>query len=124
MASTLLDTFARDLRWALRMAWRTPGVTVAAVLALGLGIGANTAMFSVVDAVLLRPLPFPDAQALYRVYMGTASRDRYRDPLSYPQYRDLAANTRALDSLGGWVDDDINLTGAGTSQRVLMRYAL
>jgi putative ABC transport system permease protein len=120
----ILETFVRDLRWALRMAWRTPGVTLAATLALALGIGASTAMFSVVDGVLLRPLPFPEAQALHRVYMGVASRDRYRDPLSYPQYQDLVTHNRAFESLGGWTDDDANLTGGDRPERVLVRFAL
>ena len=73
-----------DLRWALRMLWRTPGVTAAAVLALALGIGANTAIFSVVDGVLLRPLPFPDSQSLYRVYMGVGQADPLRRPAVLP----------------------------------------
>jgi predicted permease len=119
----ILETVARDLRGAVRTAWRTPGVTVAAVLALALGIGASTAMFSVVDGVLLRPLPFPDSQSLHRVYMGTASRNRYRDPLSYPQYRDLVAHTRAFESLGAWANDDVIL-GGDVPERVLVRVAL
>src|SRR5689334_20260933 len=119
----ILETVARDLRGAVRTAWRTPGVTVAAVLALALGIGASTAMFSVVDAVLVRPLPFPESQALHRVFMGTASRNRYRDGLSYPQYRDLVAHTRAFESLGAWATDDAVL-GGDVPERVLVRLAL
>jgi putative ABC transport system permease protein len=106
------------------MLWRTPGVSVAAVLALALGIGANTAIFSVVDGVLLRPLPFPDSESLYRVHMGAGKNNRYDDPISYPQYRDLLEQSRTLESIGGWVDGDANLSGGAAAERVLTRIAL
>jgi putative ABC transport system permease protein len=122
--SGVLGGFARDLRGALRMSWRAPGVSIAAVLALALGIGANTAIFSVVDGVLLRPLPFPDSQALYRVFMGNTRHAHFDDPLSFPQYQDLVAQSRAFENIGGWVDGDANLSGSATPERVLVRWAL
>jgi putative ABC transport system permease protein len=124
IGSSLLGTVARDLRGALRMSWRTPGVTIAAVLALALGIGANTAIFSVVDGVLLRPLPFPESEGLYRVYMGAGPNNPYDDPISYPQYKDIVARARSIENIGGWVDGDSNLTGGATAERVLIRVAL
>jgi putative ABC transport system permease protein len=124
--TALLAAFVQDLRGALRLARRTPGVTVAAVLALALGIGANTAIFSVVDGVLLRPLPFPDSQALYRVFMGNTRTpgSKIDDPLSLPQYQDVVTQSRAFQSIGAWGDNDANLTGGPVAERVLVRFAL
>jgi putative ABC transport system permease protein len=100
---------------------RSPGVTAAAVVALALGIGANTAIFSVVDGVLLRPLPFPDSHALYAVHTGSARFGRYNGPFSWPEYEDLVAQNRTFESVGGWTNGDANLTGAATPERVLVR---
>jgi putative ABC transport system permease protein len=112
-----------DLKFALRTMRRSPGVTAAAVIALALGIGANTAIFSVVDGVLLRPLPYPDSGALVSVHQGSTRQNRFTGPLSYPEYQDLVAQTRTLESAGGWVDGDINLSGAGSPERLLLRVA-
>jgi putative ABC transport system permease protein len=116
-------TLASDLRFALRMLWRSPGVTAAAVLALALGIGANTAIFSVVQAVLLRPLPFPDSQTLYRVNTSFGKVSDPHNQVSYPQYQDLVARTRTLEGIAGWYDGDANLSGAAAPERVLLRVA-
>ncbi len=62
-----MGTFCQDVRYGLRMLGRSPGVTVVVVLILGLGIGATTAIFSVVNAVLLRPLPLPDPEQLVMI---------------------------------------------------------
>jgi putative ABC transport system permease protein len=118
-----MSLLATDLRLALRMLWRNPGTTAAAVLAVALGIGANTAIFSVVDGVLLRPLPFPGSEALFLVNTGSPRLNRYDGPLSYPQYQDVVAQSRAFESVGGWVDGDINLAGGTAPERVLLRVA-
>ena len=100
---------------------RSPGVTAAAIIALALGIGANTAIFSVVDGVLLRPLPYPESNALFSVHQGAKIFNRFDGPLSYPEYLDVVAQTHTLESIGGWVDGDANMTGAGSPERVLIR---
>src|SRR2546421_12410392 len=62
-----METFLKDIRYGLRTLWQRPGFTVIAIMTLGLGIGATTAIFSVVNAVLLRPLPYPAAERLMRI---------------------------------------------------------
>jgi putative ABC transport system permease protein len=85
-----LDTFAQDLRYALRMLRKSPGFTAVALLSLAFGIGTNVAIFSVVDALLLRPLPVPDAEQL--VALSKLTRDGEPLPLfSYAAFRRLSA---------------------------------
>ena len=64
-----MPTFLRDARYALRSAWKNPGLTAVIVLTLGLGIGASTAIFSVVDGIMLRPLPFPEPEEPRIIYL-------------------------------------------------------
>src|SRR5689334_13738326 len=101
-----------DLKFALRILRRSPGVTAAAVLALALGIGANTAIFSVVDGVLLRPLPYPQSQDLVRVYRTHSRNGVYNAPFSYPDFKDLLAKNQVFENVAVWVEGDLNLTGS------------
>jgi predicted permease len=88
---------AREIRHGFRMLARTPGFTAVSVLSLALGIGANAAMFSVVDAELLRPLPVRGAAAV--VTIGTAGPDDRGSSVSYPNYRDLRERTQSFEGL-------------------------
>src|SRR5512145_3307140 len=90
-----------DLRYALRWLWRSPGFAAAAILSLGLGIGFNTAIFSVVDALLLRPLPVHDPSRLVDLYTSGADGDTYSTS-SLPDLLDYRAQTPALADLAGY----------------------
>jgi len=114
----------QDLRLAVRGLIKHPSFTLIAIVTLALGIGANTAIFSVVDSVLLRSLPLPDSQSLYAVHTGAASFNRFDGPFSYPEYQDVVAQTHSFQNIGGWVDGDANLTGGARPERVTMRWVL
>ena len=88
-----------DLRQALRVFGREPAFALAVVLTLALGIGANTALYSVLYAVLLKPLPFSEPERLYWVYSRHTSTDRY--PFSLPEFCDYRDRTRTLDGFAG-----------------------
>ncbi len=119
-----MGTLFNHIRYAIRNLLKRPGFTAIAVLTLALGIGANSAIFSVVNSVLFRALPFQDPQALYAVHTGAASFNRFDGPLSYPEYEDVAAQTRSFQSIGGWVDGDANLSGGSRPERVTLRVVL
>jgi predicted permease len=107
----------QDLRYAVRMLAKAPAFTAVAILTLALGIGANTALFSVINSVLLAPLPFPQADRLMalfsrRIAFTTAS-------ISYPNFLDWQRNNRTFESLACYRPDDFNLTGAGQAEHIL-----
>ncbi|MGI8821196.1 MAG: ABC transporter permease [Chthoniobacterales bacterium] len=104
-----------DLRFGFRQLFKHPGFTIVAVLTLALGIGANTAIFSVVNALLLKPLPFPSAQQL--VALGsTNTREKFVDhnlnSMSYPDFFDFRGQNRTLQNAAAFHDDGFALTGA------------
>ena len=103
----------QDLRYASRTLTRTPGFTAVAVATIALGIGGSTAIFSVVDAVLLRPLSFPESQRLTMIRPTSGSR------LSPGYLHDWRLESRAFDDMTGWHDVRVNLTGAGEPLEVL-----
>src|SRR6476659_3873305 len=119
-----MQQLLQDLRYAVRGLIKRPGFTFIAVITLALGIGANSAIFSVVDSVLLRSLPLPDSQSLYAVHTGAASFNRFDGPFSYPEYQDVVAQTHSFESIGGWYDSDANLSGGARPERVMLRIVL
>ncbi len=110
-----MDTFLNDLRYALRKLLRTPGFTIVAVLTLGLGIGANSAIFSLVDAVLLRPLPYPAPERLMRL---DALVHGHPAPFSGPNFLDFRAQNRVFTDMAAWDPETTTLTGAGEPERL------
>src|SRR5690349_15211328 len=108
-----MSMFVQDLRHGLRMLARSPGFTVVAVLTLALGIGANTAIFSVVDAVLLRPLSYKDPDALVNVWGTFARQGVPALGFSEPEYWDLLDRNAAFSEIAMYaVGGSANLTRA------------
>jgi putative ABC transport system permease protein len=95
-------TLLKDIRQGTRSLMRTPSFTVAAVLTLALGIGANTAIFSAVHGVLLRPLPYPDADHLAVVWITNEQEGFDRDVISYPNFRDIREQASTLSGLAAF----------------------
>jgi predicted permease len=108
--------FLQDLRFGLRMLTKNPGFAAIAILTLALGIGANTALFSVVNGVLLNPLPFPEPGQLYSVYFKTASFEH--SSISYPNFIDWQKQNHSFSMLSAFRSEDLNLTGAGEPERL------
>jgi predicted permease len=107
----LLAGLGQDLRYGFRTLRKNPGFTAIAMLALALGIGANTAMFSVVNGVLLRPLAYPDPDRLLMVFDSQTS-------VAYPDFLDWRRQSRSFTDMGTFRSDDFNFTGAGQPEQV------
>jgi putative ABC transport system permease protein len=107
----------KDLKYALRALKRAPGLTVVSILALALGIGANTAIFSVVDAVLLRPLPFPEPERLVNIQASLEGYNTQDIGFSVPEFEDLRDRSGIFESLTFYWPSTGNLTGEGKAAR-------
>lgn len=111
-----MDTLISDVRYSIRVLARRPGASFLIILTLGLGIGANCAIFSVVNAVLLRQLPFKDPERL--VWIWSTRTDRDKATFSIPDYLDYREQNRSLDSMVAFVDWSANLTDRGDPERL------
>jgi putative ABC transport system permease protein len=115
-----MQTLLLDLRYGLRILWKSPGFTAVAVLTLALGIGANTAIFSIVNGVLLRPLPFSNPQQLVSI----GDFDTRRAPaipdgaVSYPDFADIRARNHSFTEIAAYDDHEDTLTSAGQSLHI------
>jgi len=103
----------QDLRHGARMLWKQPGFSSIALLTLALGIGANTVIFSVIDAVLLRPLPYPQAERLVFLWSTLQSQGITSAGSSMPDYREWRDQNRVFERLAGFYYGDFNMAGAG-----------
>lgn len=114
--AAMLDTLLRDLKFGLRTLQQAPTFTLLAVLTLALGIGANSAIFSLVNAVLLHPLPYAQPDRL--VSLDSSSGGKIRSEVSYPNFLDWARDHHALAALAAYRPYDFDLTGRGLPERV------
>jgi predicted permease len=111
-----MTNFWQDIRYAFRMLSNSRGFAVIAILTLALGIGANTALFSVVNGVLLNPLPFSNPDQLYAAYTKTAAFEQ--GSIAYPNFLDWQKQNHSFSSLSAFRSDDYNLTGSGEPERL------
>ncbi len=111
-----MRTLWQDSRYALRMLFKSPGFAAIAVLTLALGIGANTALFTVVNGVLLNPLAYPQPGRLVAVYGATPGSDH--GPITYLNFLDWQRETNTLSSMAMYRNQDYNFTGAGEAERL------
>src|SRR5918993_675177 len=113
MASVLWQ----DIRYGARMLLKNPGVTLIVIIALALGIGANTAIFSVVNTVLLRPLPYDESERL--VFFNEKSPVLDEMSISYPNFLDWRNHNQSFEKMGVYNRSSYNLTGAGEAERIV-----
>ncbi len=109
----VLETFFQDTRFALRMLRKNPGFTAVAILTLALGIGANTAIFSVVYAVLLKPLPFTNPEQLFTAFQANTQKGIAETGCAYLNYEEWRAQNHVFSELAGVVAHQLTLTGRG-----------
>ncbi len=115
-SSNLFAGILQDIHYAFRMMRKSPGFTAVAVLTLALGIGANTATFSIVNGVLLNPLPFPHPQELTVLYEHTPNFEK--SSISYPNFLDWQRTNSTFASMAAYRHEDFNITGSGEPERV------
>ena len=111
-----METLVQDLKYAVRMLVKSPSFTIIAILTLSLGIGANTALFSVVNGVLLRPLPYSQPDRL--VVLSEKTVNFESSSISYPNFLDWQRSNSAFASMAAYRSDDFSITGSGEAERV------
>ncbi|MFL6333626.1 MAG: ADOP family duplicated permease [Pyrinomonadaceae bacterium] len=118
----LMETFMQDVRYGVRVLAKHKGFTAVAVLTLALGIGANTAIFSVVNDLLLRPLPYTDAERVVMLWEVTPE-GRHMNTTSRANFREWRAQGTSFESMAAFSDQRLNLTGTGEPEEVAVQLA-
>jgi predicted permease len=113
-----METLIQDIRYGFRVLRKNPGFTAAAILTLALGIGANTAIFSVVDAVLVRPLPYPEPQRMFMVCQTRPELGATKNGVSFPNYLDWTRTTTSFEALAALRGTTFALAGNGAATYV------
>jgi putative ABC transport system permease protein len=113
-----METLIQDIRYGVRILLKQPAFTLMAVLALALGIGANSAIFSVVNSLLLRPLPLADPDKLVQIWGVNARLGRFNMPASYPDFADLRDQNQVFEQTVAYADWSFNLTGTNEPERI------
>src|SRR4051794_30526850 len=103
----------KDLGFACRRLWKQPGFTAVALAALALGIGANTAIFSLLDAVVLKPLAYPDPERIVAVWATSPEQGIPQIEISYPKLRALTEQAKSFAALAAYVEEPMNLEERG-----------
>jgi predicted permease len=115
----IMETLIQDLRYAVRMLIRKPAFTLVVVAALALGIGANTAIFSVVNSILLRPLPYRDPDRLAMIWMNNKRMNVDQDIHSFANYLDYRDQNQVFETMAAYSGISLNLVGVGEPERII-----
>src|SRR5262245_15265083 len=115
-----METLLHDIRYGLRILVKKPTFAIVAILTLALGVGANTAIFSIVNAVLLRSLPFPNPGRLVRIYFNNPGVGLRGVRFSVPEFDDLRGQANVFEDVSVIVFGPTNLTGAETREHLVI----
>jgi len=118
-----LENFFIDVRYGARLLHRNPGFTAVAVLTLALGIGGNVAVFSLLDAVMLRPLPYSHSERLFMLFPVDSESHYAQVASSYPNFQDWHAQSHAFEAMAGYQEESLNLTGTREPERLDALYS-
>src|SRR5512146_1995940 len=111
-----METVFQDLRYGVRTLLKAPGFAFIAIVTLALGIGANSAMFSIVNGVLLRPMPYPQSERLLKLYTRMPQFDQ--GSVSYPNFLDWQQRSRSFEQMAAYRNESFNLTGEASPERL------
>src|SRR5437899_21350 len=114
-----METIFKDIRYGLRSLLKRPAFTLIAVITLALGIGANSAIFSVVNAIVLRPLPYRDSERLVVIWGNLHKTGLDEIEVSAPEFNDFTDQCQAFDQISAYTAQGINLTGWAEPERLI-----